>query len=664
MFIGTTFIFGCLNVLLDKPLLNAASHFFFSALFGGLYWLHKRDLELTLSLAAIVFQAFIFVFGFYLLPGKQIEAGLGILTAILPIFLGGYRMWAVFLGNLVLYHIILFGVGYDQVFQFQYIFYLVLFVMVRTIVRENQRYEQLLTRQRDTIQQNADALRQADELKTRFFANISHELRTPLTLILTPIETLLESQQLSTQHHNTLRLMQHHGRKLLKRIQELLELSRLDAGKLEIQFNAVRLDDFVQRAVATYQEAAHTRGLTLNYHTDLPTDTALQLDAARLDIILSNFLSNAIKFTPQGGRVAVRSSRRGQDLVLSVTDSGIGIPDAERKRVFERFYQVDTGDYYEGTGIGLAMCRELATLLGGRVWVESEPGVGSTFFVGLPYRVATEPVPRQPGITVDSVSVELQDDPTPSPNRPTLLIVEDNPDILQYLVACTADLYDVTTATDGLSGIELAIEKVPDLVITDVMMPRKDGFELVDTLKRDERTSHIPIVVITARADDASRLAGLERGADAYLAKPFNKRELLIRLQKLLELRRLLQQRYADWQPTTEPSQQPGEEIEDAFLRRVHEAVLAQLDNEDLTVQDLCRTLGVSRTQLHKKLKALTGRSTTRYVRHIRLQQARQLLLQTDRTVSEISMAVGFKYVENLSRYYKEEFGEPPSASR
>ncbi|MDX1940231.1 MAG: response regulator, partial [Saprospiraceae bacterium] len=356
---------------------------------------------------------------------------------------------------------------------------------------------------------------------------------------------------------------------------------------------------------------------------------------------------------------------------LRVKDTGIGIPADQLPQIFDRFYQVDdsTTRRGEGTGIGLALTKELVKFLNGDIRVESTPEKGSTFYVTLPIRheavqeanwqTEAMPLVQQLPEQADVISHLNASDK----ELPSLLIVEDNPDIVQYLQICLEGLYHLDVAKDGQAGIDKAIEQVPDIIISDVMMPVKDGFELCETLKIDERTSHIPIILLTAKADDESRIKGLKRGADAYLAKPFNKQELIVWLEKLLELRRRLQERYAaldEWMASKDAAIQQ----EDEFIQKVRQAVEKNIDDEDFGILQLCRAVNLSRAQLHNKIKALTGKSTSHYIRAIRLHKAKELLKNPNLNISQIAYEVGFHDPKYFSKTFAEEFGELPGEMR
>jgi DNA-binding response OmpR family regulator len=359
-----------------------------------------------------------------------------------------------------------------------------------------------------------------------------------------------------------------------------------------------------------------------------------------------------------------------------VADTGRGIAADQLPHIFERFYQVDdsTTRAGEGTGIGLALTLELVKLLRGSIQAESELGKGSTFSVSLPIRreaPLAESIPL-PARTIPSAPAPWPHEEVSSApavetvaetERPTLLIVEDNVELAQYLQASLEADYHLSFALDGAEGIEKALAEVPSLIISDVMMPRKNGFELCAALKSDERTSHIPIVLLTAKVDAESRLQGLRRGADAYLGKPFNLTELRLQLRNLGQMQAKLRARYQSLMPPP-PAEEPIFQLEDEFLAKARQTVLDHLDEPEFTVTAFCKALAVSRTQLHNKLKALTGHSATSFLRALRLQRAQTLLRTTALTVSEVAYEVGFNDPNYFSRCYRETYGLPPTEER
>ncbi len=425
----------------------------------------------------------------------------------------------------------------------------------------------------------------------------------------------------------------------------------------------------------SFRPYAQSQGLDLHFWSTeerIPMDH----DPDKLLHIFSNLLSNAIKYTPTGGDIYLQLDRRkdqGQEqLEISVRDTGPGIAASEIPLVFDRFYQVDDAASRSGTGtgIGLHLTRGLVQLLGGQIGLRSEVGKGSTFRVHLPITLRAEVYGRSIGVSPPTIpfgpiapGYPPSPSPAPSSDRPHLLIVEDQADVVTYLTSILEADYQLSIAEDGERGIEMALADVPDLIVSDVMMPRKDGYELCTTLKEDLRTSHIPIVLLTAKADSESRISGLQRGADAYLSKPFAPQELLVRLQQLLHLRRTLQERYAAI-GSVERKAEAVASREEVFLQRMRALVEAHLSDPDLNMPRVCKALEMSRSQVYKKIKALTGRTPSQYIRSIRLHHARRLLQSSDLNVSEVAYEVGFSSPFYFSNVFLAEFGVRPNETR
>ncbi|MBX2927672.1 MAG: response regulator [Saprospiraceae bacterium] len=525
-------------------------------------------------------------------------------------------------------------------------------------------------------QREAQRLQELDKFKTQLYANFTHEFRTPLTVILGLADEIpaQHEKQETGRLHKAVEMVRRNSFRLLQIVNQILDLSKLEAGMLRvnmIQADAVALLRYLSDS---YQSLADAKNITLTFEA-APAYLLMDIDEEKLTTIYSNLLSNAVKFTDEGGSISIKVSKQegvgAPLLVMEVCDTGIGIPEEKLPHVFERFYQVNDSDNSRhglrlegGTGIGLTLSKELAELLGGTIEAESEEGRGACFRVQLP---VSNKAPLQPEGALFSVApvpagravVSAAEPPLSPDDLPTLLIVEDSPDIITYLRTCLEEQYRILTATNGRRGLETAIEKVPDLIISDVMMPEMDGFQLCETLKNDERTSHIPIALLTARVDAESRLKGLGRGADAYLGKPFNLEELKLQLANLNSLQQKLRARYQNLAPPP-PTEDPALQIEDEFVAKARQAVYDHLDDADFSVEHLMHMLGVSRTQLHNKLKALTGRSATGFIRFVRLQHARELLRTTQKTVAEVAYATGFNSPGYFTRRYQEEFGELP----
>lgn len=526
---------------------------------------------------------------------------------------------------------------------------------------------------RRIAEKETQRLQQLDAFKTRFFTNISHEFRTPLTVILGMVEPLKKhfSKGSQTAHDQAADMISRNSRQLLTLVNQLLDLSRLEAGKLQLSPSNGDLAAMLQYQLESFHSYAETRHITLHFRSDRP-HLDMAFDREKIQTIFVNLISNALKFTPEGGRIELelRTEQNGdfpERVVASVRDTGIGIPEDQLPRIFDRFYQVDDSmtRKVEGTGIGLALVQELVKLMQGTITVESKPGEGTTFKIVLPFTPPHSQLQTVGEMPTPSVlQPEVEDVKEDADERPLLLLVEDNPDVRFYIAECVRHEYRVATAGDGAEGIEKGIALVPDIIISDVMMPEKDGFDLCETLKNDERTSHIPIVLLTARADFDSRIAGLKRGADDYLAKPFEPGELQVRLNNLVQLRRRLQQRYAGLPPLAEPSEDPALVLEDTFLIRIRSVVEAHLSVTDFDMPQLERALGMSRSQVFRKVKALTGASPSLLIRSIRLHKAKELLRDPELSIAEVAYEVGFSTPAYFSTTFLEAFGKTPSEWR
>jgi len=552
--------------------------------------------------------------------------------------------------------------------------------------------------------QEALRLREMDEFKGRFFTNITHEFRTPLTVILGMTEQAsneiekLEIGKLKPEYGSSpisnfqfliskLGLVKRNGENLLRLINQILDLAKLESKTLKINYIQGDALTFLKYIAESLHSLANAQNIMLRVESD-QTAIVMDYDPERLLQIVHNLLSNAIKFTPSGGKVVLRVStdlagfKNLPSLNIDVTDTGAGIPADELPHLFERFFQAKNQEHSKagGTGIGLSLTHELVKALGGEISVESTVGTGTTFLVKLPITNKSLFSETGAGMNLEGwkASVARPQAP-PTANQatdsslPQILLVEDNPDVVEYLAACLQGQFNLDFAYNGRAGIEKALETIPDLIVSDVMMPEKDGFEVVEALKNDERTSHIPIILLTAKADVESRLKGLRRGADAYLSKPFHQEELLVTVENLLEMRRKLQAKYGDWRLVISDSESqspltihpsPATDPEDAFLQKFRSVVEANLSDTDFEMPQLERALAMSRSQIFRKVKALTGKSPSLFIRSIRLHHGRHLLQTTTLTVSEIAYQVGYSALNNFSDAFQEEFGERPTAVR
>lgn len=535
-------------------------------------------------------------------------------------------------------------------------------------------------------QAEVQLLKELDTFKSQLYVNITHEFRTPLTVILGlareiknnpdawPKERLLEAFD----------PIERNGARLLRLINQMLDLAKLENKALQLDMRRGNAVSYLKYVLESFQSLANARNLVLRFQSPL-SELEMDFDPERLAQIVNNLVFNAIKNTPSGGSVFLTVSNPQADrLCMEVRDTGIGIPEVALPHIFERFYQVKKeADHpavrydeasHSGTGIGLALTRELVKLMGGDIAVQSKtegPDRGTCFTVWLPItRQAqqgfdTGSHTSMPEYFLSEAPAEAaQKGADPDSDRPLLLLVEDSADVVDFLRVLLEPSYRVQVAFNGRVGMEMALETIPDVVVSDLMMPEMDGLQLCNALKNDPRSSHIPFVLLTARAAVEDRVAGLSRGADAYLVKPVHREELLVVLGRLIQLRRQLRQRYAQPEAALSSIEDKDQQIENAFLQKLRAVVEQQWSNANLSVEDICRAMGMSHPVLHRKITALTGRSLTLYVRSLRLQRARTLLLDPTLSISEVAYAVGFNDPKFFSRAFSETYGVSPSVFR
>lgn len=484
---------------------------------------------------------------------------------------------------------------------------------------------------RKLAEAEAGRLKELDALKSRFFTNISHEFRTPLTVILGNAD-LLDKTGIED-IKGMVSPIRNSGKTLLKLINQLLDLAKLEAGTLKLDLTQNDIVLFTRYILESFHSLAAQKNISLHFKT-AEKSLFMDFDPDRLQHVLSNLLSNAIKFTHEGGEVvleclilnvefSILNDKPEGHLKLVVKDNGIGIKEDQLPHIFDRFYQAAHSG--EGSGIGLSFTHELVKLMGGTISVESEPGRGTAFTITLPvFRKAKMSPPAFRAEPEQAKAAGSLPPPLPG-GRSRILIVEDNPDVTAYIRQCLAREFDVLAAANGRAGVDMARAEIPDLIISDVMMPEMDGYEVVHTLKADPLTCHIPIVLLTAKADPDSRIEGWEKGADEYLSKPFHPEELKVRVANLLENRRRLQERFQS--PASPQAQASYKGIDDPLVK-----ALINLIEKDLTVQwearELAGALKVQENQLYRKLKSVTNRPITNFVRYVRLENARRLLLK------------------------------------
>jgi len=528
-----------------------------------------------------------------------------------------------------------------------------------------------LERQADEIQRMADEIADLNEAKLRFFTNISHELRTPLNLILWPLETLMEeaSSGQDDKLRETYARMHGHVGKLTRLINQLLTFRKLHTGSLEVQYSRQSVHTCIESLFQSFQTWAERKDVQYSFTGLDPSRTAC-IDVEKLGIILSNLLSNAFKYVEKGGTITIAAhiKREGPQEVLQVRveDDGKGIATDKLAHIFDRFFEgKDAG--VSGTGIGLALVKDLVTLQGGTVEVTSEEHVGTTFSVEIPLPETCPEVLESP-VPIESVPSPipslglLQEEDRPD-QAPLILLVEDNPEIILHMQQRLQKSYQIATAADGKEGWEKATELVPDLMISDVMMPEMDGFELCKKVKEDPRTSHIPILLLTARTREENRYRGLNLGADDYLTKPFKFDLLQLKINNILFTRQRLKAQFLQTSLSVPKSVNPSNQDE-AFLKKAAEVVEAHLEDTQFGVEDFSKAFNMSRRNVLRKLKGVTGLSINEFIRHTRLKRAHELLMQGEVNVSEAAYAVGFTDPKYFSACFKKQYGVSPSEFR
>ncbi|MEJ7645903.1 MAG: ATP-binding protein [Chryseolinea sp.] len=513
------------------------------------------------------------------------------------------------------------------------------------------------------VQREADHIKQLDQIKSQFFANISHEFRTPLNLILAPLQ---KDEPLSREE---MQMMSRNAKRLLRLVNQLLDLARLESGSLKAELRHINVFGFISDIANAFELIADVK--RMRYKVNIPTYDCIGFtDPDKLEKIIYNLLSNAFKFTPEDGTVIIAVSFLDRQLEIRVTDNGTGIAKSHQDTIFDRFYQVDASQTRstEGSGIGLSLTKELTELLGGKISLCSEPGNGCEFIVTLPMLTGTE-TPDIEVIQLEATSyypyVEQNEishllGPEENTEFPVVLIIDDNLDFQKYMRSCLAAKYNVLLAPHGEAGLAVARQRIPDLIISDIMMPVMDGVTLLRELRSDEKTSHIPIILLTASVDGETKIKGFETGADQYLVKPFEIDELHARIQSLLTRQETLRKKYV-----REISLQPtGLVIKDrdaTFLEKAVRIIEENMTSQSFTVETLQLEVGMSRMQLHRKLKALINQPASDFIRSIKLKRAAQLLKQPGMQIAEVAFLSGFHHRSNFSKCFKEHFGMLPS---
>ncbi|MGB1216410.1 MAG: response regulator, partial [Saprospiraceae bacterium] len=517
-------------------------------------------------------------------------------------------------------------------------------------------------------QEKSQTLKELDQFKSNFFANISHEFRTPLTLILSPLKDM-KNGTFDGNKERYIKMMYRNASRLLDLVNQLLDLSKLESKKMTLKLTKGDITPYLKGLIYAFESLAVTKNI--KYEIDFKKESLVTcFDKDKIQKIVNNLLSNAFKYTHDDGTINVVFDTDGNYLILTVSDTGIGIPESQLNNIFDRFYQgQDTEEgTYDSSGIGLHLTKELIELHHGKIHVNSELDKGSNFIVNIPIdediykdyeRIdisLDENIPSVEVVALEKVSVQKTYIPLESKQ---ILVVEDNPDVRAYIKDILEKEYQVVEAANGKIGLEKASELMPDLILSDVMMPEMDGFELGSLLRKNEKTSHIPIILLTARSMQEDRIEGLERGVDAYLTKPFDSEELLVRVRKLIEQRERLKISFKG--NSLIKSNDNITTLDEELLKRAVNLVHENMEDEDFSVSILGTELNMSRSQLFRKIKALTGDSPSIFIRTIRLNQAKYLLEKNAGNVSEISFRTGFNSLAYFNRCFKEQFGMNPS---
>jgi signal transduction histidine kinase/DNA-binding response OmpR family regulator/streptogramin lyase len=515
----------------------------------------------------------------------------------------------------------------------------------------------------------AARLVEIDQLKTHFFNNISHEFRTPLSLLVSPIDDLKTKYPDET----VLEMMKRNGQRLLSLINQLLDLGKLEAKEMPVHLVKGNVLEFIYGIASSFDVVANKNEVL--YQKEIPSDKLLtKFDPDKLEKIITNLLSNAFKFTDKGKsiRIVAKFDDIAGNLNVDVSDTGAGIAPDKLDKIFDRFYQVEATAKrnYEGTGIGLALVKELITLLNGKVSVSSQLGKETSFTIVLPLQklgfvnlTQIDKIDREknqlhgkPNEKIAAIEIIPQANAT---NENVLLIVEDNEDLRAYVKSIFQDAYQIVEARDGEEGFQKAVETIPDIIISDVMMPKIDGYEFCKNVKTNEATSHIPIILLTAKSSLESRIGGLQQGADDYLTKPFSTKEIQVRVDNLIRNRELLRQLYSQKQAT--PEKIPALSLDEAFINKANAVIDRFIDQSNFDVEHFASEMNLSSVQLRRKLKAITNYTTIEYVRKRRLQKASEMLALKSASVSQIAYDVGFESLSYFSKAFQQEYGVLPS---
>ncbi len=532
--------------------------------------------------------------------------------------------------------------------------------------------KQIRLRDRLAVQQmEADRLKELDNFRSELYANITHEFRTPLTMIIGLADQL--DKRLEGELKGKTTLLARSGQQLLRLVNQILDLSRIEQRHLQLNLVQQDIVGFICYLGEAYASLAQQKGIGFRINSRM-NELVMDFDPQRLQDIMDNLISNAFKFTPRGGQVSILLERAEEPerLHLIVEDNGIGIDPEHLEHIFERYYQANRNSLQSqgGSGIGLAYARALVEMMNGKLSVRSTPGEGSAFSVDLPiHRQAPSSQTIAPSTTDLSIRPETREQEARE-QLPLVLVVEDNEDVAAFIASCLSGYYQVRVAGNGVLGEELAFATIPDVVISDISMPDRNGLEFCSNLKKDRRTSHIPVILLTARTEIEQRIEGLEHGANVYLTKPFYPKELLLHVQNLLQWRADMQQQWASMDKIAGggilgPDLSPSNILDTDFIAQMSHLIEKNYTNPEFAVSDICKGMGLSNAQLHRKVSALTGKSPGYFLRRKRLVSARDFLLRAKHlSIAEIAYQVGYSDPSYFARVFSAEYGYSPAKYR
>lgn len=544
-----------------------------------------------------------------------------------------------------------------------------------------------IVKQRDELIAVSKKLEDATKAKLRFFTNISHEFRTPLTLIIGPLEDLIQAGQLPTALHKQINLMHRNALRMLRMINQLMDFRKLENEKMKLQAGYYDIVSFLKEIFELFAEHAAKKKIDFQFHS---TEEKIMLwfDWDKMDKVIFNLLSNAFKFTDNDGQISIIVKKErpvvkilaDEEVLIEIKDTGRGIAKEHLSHIFDRFYQAEQSQDFGGTGLGLALSKGFIKLHHGKIKAESEPGKGTSFFIRLQMgklhlkqeeMIGSESSQPSNMHHEKNISDEIHFNPefseiteketviSVSDEKPVVLIVEDQKDVREYIKDSLGSGYTIIEAENGKQGLQQVEEEEPDIIISDIMMPEMDGLEMTRKLKNQLKTSHIPIILLTAKASQEQKLEGLEEGADSYIPKPFNKRHLQIRVKKLIELRKKLQDTYKSPMAVNEEEGQISR-LDRKFLNKISKIVEEQKDRE-LSVEELSEMIGLSRVHLYRKIKKLTGMSVSEFANSVKLRLSLELIKNSGKSISEIAYEVGFSSPSYFTKCFKEQFGISPS---